>query len=196
VSLIAEGGTVPGGAVGIGAAEYPTDPKTRDPANVLPQVMRLELQAADPRSVVGDLSPTIGADMSAAPAPSFLKRTVRRRASVRPERPSPRTAWSSEGLHRVEIVAPDPECAALLLEYASPLFPAELITGPAPIVRLQPPSTGPVWVIELLALVERWLESVPLPCASVLYGGRSYLIRSSTRVAQFAVVEPASAATS
>ncbi len=131
--------------------------------------------------------------MSAAPAPSFLERTLRRRAPVRPERPSQPTAWSSEGPHRVEIVAPDPECAALLLEYASPLFSAELITGPELILRLQPPSTGPEWVIELLALVERWLESVPLPCASVLYGGRSYLIRSSTHVAQLAVVEPASA---
>jgi hypothetical protein len=39
-------------------------------------------------------------------------------------------------------------------------------------------------VIELLTLVERWLESAPLPCASLLYGGRSYLIRSSTQLRQ------------
>jgi hypothetical protein len=134
--------------------------------------------------------------MSAAPAPSFLKRTLRRRAPARPERPSPSSAWSSEGLHRVEIVAPDLECAALLLAYASPLFPAELVPGAAPIVRLQPPPTEAGWVTELLALVERWLESVPLPCAKVIYGGRSYLVRSSSHVVQPAVVEPASAATS
>ena len=99
--------------------------------------------------------------MSAAPAPSSLRRAQRRRPRARSERPTPRTAWSSEGLHRVEIVAPEPECAALLLEYASPLFPAELITGPELIVRLQPPSAEPRWVGELLAFVERWLESAP-----------------------------------
>jgi len=42
----------------------------------------------------------------------------------------------------------------------------------------------PRWVVELLALVERWLESAPLPRASLLYGGRSYLIRSSTHLRQ------------
>lgn len=57
-------------------------------------------------------------------------------------------------------------------------------TGPGLIVRLQPPSADPGWVIELLTLVERWLESAPLPCASLLYGGRSYLIRSSTQLRQ------------
>jgi hypothetical protein len=115
--------------------------------------------------------------MSAALAPSSLTRRLRRRAAVRPARPA-RPTWSFDGLHRVEIVAPDAECAALLLEYASPLFPGEVVAGAAPIVRLQPPLTGPGWVIEFLALVERWLESVSLPCASVLYGGRTYLIRS------------------
>jgi hypothetical protein len=128
--------------------------------------------------------------MSAPPAPSFLRRTMRRRAAVR----APRPAWTSEGLHRIEIVAPDPECAALLLEYASPLFPAELVPGVPSIVHLQPPA-GAGWVIELLALVERWLASVPLPCADVLYGGRTYLVRSSTHVAQFAAAPPASAST-
>ena len=137
-----------------------------------------------PCSVAGESQPTIGADMSAAPAPSSRKRALRRPPTTRSERPIPRTASSSEGLHRVEIVAPDPECAALLLEYASPLFPTELITGPELIVRLQPPPAEPGWVIELLTLVERWLESAPLPCANLLYGGRSYLIRSSTRLSQ------------
>jgi hypothetical protein len=95
----------------------------------------------------------------------------------------------------VEIVAPDPECAALLLEYASPLFPAELVPGATPVIRLQPPEAGAQWVLELLAVVDRWLESVPLPCANVVYGGRSYLIRSSLDVAEFVVTEPAIAAT-
>jgi hypothetical protein len=35
-----------------------------------------------------------------------------------------------------------------------------------------------------LSLLDRWLESVPLPCAKVLYGGHSYLIRSSIEAAQ------------
>jgi hypothetical protein len=129
--------------------------------------------------------------MNQALASSFL----RRRPTRRSRRSSPRVPWSSEGLHRVEIVVPDAECAALLLEYASPLFPVGLVSGAALIVRLQPPATGTGWVIELLALVERWLESAPLPCANVLYGGRSYLIRSSTHVAQLAVAAPATAAT-
>ncbi len=87
-------------------------------------------------------------------------------------------------LHRVEVVAPDSECAALLLQYAAPAFPAELVTGVPLIVRLQPPHGGPRWVIEFLSLVQRWLESVPLPCAKVLYGGRGYLIRAPLDLAQ------------
>ena len=73
---------------------------------------------------------------------------------------------------------------SLLLEYAAPLFPAEIVSGSAWVVRLQPP-TGGGWVLELLSLVERWLESARLPCAKVLYGGRSYLIRNSLEVTRF-----------
>ncbi len=120
--------------------------------------------------------------MAVAPALPSL----RRRAAVRPRRRSPGRTWTAEGLHRIEIVAPDRKCAALLLEYASPLFPAELVPGAALIVRLRPPLTEAGWVIELLALVERWLESVPLPCAKLRYGGRSYLVRPSTDVNRFA----------
>jgi hypothetical protein len=58
------------------------------------------------------------------------------------------------------------------------LFPAEIVSGSAWIVRLLP-RTGGAWVLELLSLVERWLESAPLPCATVRCGGRSYLIRAS-----------------
>ncbi len=136
--------------------------------------------------------------MNAALAPSFLRRTLRRPAATRPTRPDARAAWTSEGLHRIEIVAPDAECATLLLEYASPLFPAELVAGHELTVRLQPPSTGTGWVIELLSLVERWLESAPLPCANVHYGGRSYLIRTPSPLpgAQLAYAEPATAVTS
>ena len=48
---------------------------------------------------------------------------------------------------------------------------------------------------EARAVVERWLGAAPLPCAKLLYGGRSYLIRSSTKVAQLvAAAEPTTAA--
>jgi hypothetical protein len=84
----------------------------------------------------------------------------------------------------IEIVAPDRYRTALLLEYAAPVFPAEIVSGSAWTVRLQPPSGGG-WVLELLTLVERWLESARLPDTTLLYGGRSYLIRASTDLAQF-----------
>ncbi|HVC86565.1 MAG TPA: hypothetical protein VNC40_03970 [Gaiellaceae bacterium] len=91
--------------------------------------------------------------------------------------------------HRLEVIAPDPECAALLLQYAAPAFPAELVTGVPLMVRLQPPQSEPRWVIEFLSLVARWLESAPLPCANVLYGGRGYLIRAPLDLEQ--IVGPA-----
>jgi hypothetical protein len=39
-------------------------------------------------------------------------------------------------------------------------------------------------MLEVLSLLDRWLESVPIPCARVFYGGHSYLIRSSIETAQ------------
>lgn len=96
----------------------------------------------------------------------------------------------------IEIIAPDRYCTAVLLEHAALLFPAEVvydigeIDGVDPvdrsawIVRLEPPAERD-WALELLSLVERWLESCRLPCAKVLYGGRSYLIRASTDGAWF-----------
>ena len=84
----------------------------------------------------------------------------------------------------IEIVAPDQYCTALLLEHAAPLFPAEVISSSAWIVRLEPPAERD-WALELLSLIERWLESCRLPCAKVLYRGRSYLIRASTDGAWF-----------
>ena len=98
--------------------------------------------------------------------------------------------------HSIEIIAPDRYCTTVLLEHAAELFPAEVVSDidaldgidpvdrSAWIVRLEPPP-GRDWALELLSLVERWLESCRLPCAKVLYGGRSYLIRASTDGAWF-----------
>ncbi len=125
--------------------------------------------------------------MTAASTSRSLRRRLGRRAAVRiVGRPA-----ASDGVNRVEIVAPDAACAALLLEYASLVFPGEVVSCAPSVIRVEPPSTGPGWVIDLLALVERWLDSVPLPCATVLYGGRTYLVRSSARVARFVVARPA-----
>lgn len=122
--------------------------------------------------------------MTEAPA-SLLFRSARKRTpAAGPERPTSSSAWSSESARPVEIVAPDRYCTAVLLEYAGPLFPAEIVPGDGWIVRLQP-AGGTGWVLELISLVERWLEYVRLPCAKVLYGGRSYLIRASADIAQF-----------
>jgi hypothetical protein len=84
----------------------------------------------------------------------------------------------------IEIVAPDRDCTALLLEHAASVFPAEIVSGSVWTVRLHPP-TGASWVPELLTLVERWLEAAQLRDTNVLYGGRSYLIRASTELAEF-----------
>ncbi len=90
------------------------------------------------------------------------------------------TGMTFAGVDAVEIVAPDQFSAALLHAYAAPLFPAEIVHDSSWAVRFHPPKSGRDWVVELLALIERWLQSVPLPCAKVLQDGRSYLIRSST----------------
>jgi hypothetical protein len=98
-------------------------------------------------------------------------------------------ALAPSSLQRVEIIAPDPDSAALLLHYASPAFPAVLVTGDPLLVRLEPRQGETRWVLEFLALIERWLEAAPLPCAKVLYGGRSYLIRSSMDVGRLVVAD-------
>jgi hypothetical protein len=92
----------------------------------------------------------------------------------------PPVPWEFDGVEAVEIVTPDEYCAGLLLEQAVPLFPAEILSGSGWIVRFEAPPSGGKWVADLLALVERWLSSVPLPCAKASRGGRSYLIRDST----------------
>jgi hypothetical protein len=111
--------------------------------------------------------------MSSAPSRLFLK-------LGRKHRPA---AWRSEHVHPIEIVAPDQLSTALLLEYAAPVFPAEVVPGTSWLVRLQPPPSEGTWVLDLLALVERWLESARLPCANVLYGGHTYKIRTSAHLA-------------
>ncbi len=84
----------------------------------------------------------------------------------------------------IDIFARNRYCTDLLLEHAAPLFSAEIAPGVVWIVRVQPPAQAG-WAIELLALVQRWLESARLPWATVLYGGRTCLIRPSTDIAQF-----------
>jgi hypothetical protein len=123
--------------------------------------------------------------MIEAPALPFLKRGMKRPPAPRRARRSAPTAWNSESAQPVEILAPDRYSTDLLLEYAAPVFPAEIVPGCVWIVRLQPPPTGGGWALELLLFIQRWLESARLPWANVLYGGRSYLIHASTEVAQF-----------
>ena len=113
--------------------------------------------------------------MSSAPSLPFAGPFFRSGKKQRP-------ASDAECVRPIEIVAPDQLSTALLLEYAAPLFPAKLVSGTSWIVRLEPPPAGGKWVIELLALVERWLESTRRPSADVHYGGRTYVICASTEV--------------
>ena len=67
------------------------------------------------------------------------------------------------GVEAVEIVAPDRQSAMLLAGYAETTFPVEIVAGRFWIVRFRPPPSAGDWVVELLALVERWLKSAPRP---------------------------------
>ncbi|HEY5058380.1 MAG TPA: hypothetical protein VII51_05130 [Gaiellaceae bacterium] len=125
--------------------------------------------------------------MAVAPVVPFLTR-LRKRPVPRWARPSEPTVPSSERAHAIEVVAPDEYCTALLVEYAAPYFPAKIVSDSGWVVRLQPPAGG-AWVLELLSLVDRWLEAARLPCAKVLYGGRSYLIRAPIDVTPYAAAE-------
>jgi hypothetical protein len=79
----------------------------------------------------------------------------------------------------VEIVAPDRFCAGVFLDLMGSLFPFELVgTGASWVIRLQPPHESS-WEGRLLLLVQRWLETCPLPCATIGYGGRRYVFRSA-----------------
>jgi hypothetical protein len=125
--------------------------------------------------------------MPAAPLLSFLKPTLKRpRPAGHTARSDASVAWIPPRDEPVEVVTPDRYCANLLLAYAVPIVPAELLPGDGWIVRLQAPPAGKEgwWMLEVLSLLDRWLESVPIPCARVLYGGHNYLIRSSLETAQ------------
>lgn len=119
--------------------------------------------------------------MATAPPIPFLRRG-RKRLRVHDDGLAAARAGTRETVQQIEIVAPDRYSGALLLEYAVAVFPGEIVPG-SWVVRLQPPPAGGQWVVELLALVERWLQAAPLPSATVRYGGRSYLIRSSNEAA-------------
>jgi hypothetical protein len=139
-----------------------------------------------PLNPVGDHASTTGGDMTEALALPLHKRAAKRPPpAARGARPRPGTATNSASSKPVEILAPDGYCADLLLEYATPLFPAEIDRSSGWMVRLQPPPGG-AWVLDFLSVVERWLESIPLPCTKVLYGDSSYLIRASTNSDQHA----------
>lgn len=98
------------------------------------------------------------------------------------DRPSTRDATARP----IEIYAPDRDSTELLLEHAAPLFEAAVVPGCVWIVRLQPPSNEGGWLLDVLLLVQRWLASARLPFANVRFDDRSYLIRPSTELAQFA----------
>jgi hypothetical protein len=52
---------------------------------------------------------------------------------------------------------------------------------------LQPATQGSR-IPQLMSLIPHWLKSARLPCAKVLYGGRSYLILVSPDMAQSGTV--------
>ncbi len=86
----------------------------------------------------------------------------------------------------LQIAVPDGYSAALLMGYVAPWFPAEVRSGARwhVTVMAAAESVGEEWVFEVLSLVERWLDAVPLPCARVRYCGQSYLIRAASRAAR------------
>jgi hypothetical protein len=96
-----------------------------------------------------------------------------------PERLAPNWVGWEGKFAAVEIVAPDRFSARVLLDLVGSLFPVELVgTGDAWIIRLRPPC-GSAWQGDLLPLVQRWLETCPLPCATLECGGRRYVFRSA-----------------
>ena len=101
---------------------------------------------------------------------------ARPRAAPFRRAPATRRVWEDEPA-TVDIVAPDRFCARVFLELMGTSFPFELVgTGTSWVIRLQPPLAS-TWEARLLLLVERWLETCPLPCATIGYGGRRYLFR-------------------
>ena len=110
---------------------------------------------------------------------TLLEGLANRRALVGGAGMAQKTMSSFDGVAAIEIVAPDGYSAALLQDFAAPWFLGEIVGAPGCIVRFHPPAASDDWVEELLRLVERWLKSVPLPCARVVQGDCRYLIRTS-----------------
>ena len=103
---------------------------------------------------------------------------ARKPARVRPATCSDRTLEAP-----VEIAVSDRERAGVLLSEVGSGFRAELVegSGSAAVVKLHPAEAGTVgWVFEVLALVERWLETHRLPVAKVRHDGRVYTIPAPT----------------
>jgi hypothetical protein len=122
----------------------------------------------------------------------FPRRRATRQGDSPHARPAPPGGVGTEGVQSsVEVVAPDGYSMALLMGYVSPWFPAEVVPGDSWTVRLQPPDEGEgeEWVFEVLALIERWLDAVPLPSAAVRYAERTYRIRASNDLARRLDVE-------
>lgn len=122
--------------------------------------------------------------MTTAPSTIVPERRGSDRLGPGRERAGPRDPSNFENVGAVEIVAPDGYCAAMLLDHATPLFAAELVPCPGWIVRFHPPPTGRGWVAKLLSLVERWLAAAPLPCAKILQGEHTYLVRAPITTTQ------------
>ena len=102
---------------------------------------------------------------------ALLERLSRLQAST------PRGSLTFEGVTAVELVVPDRQSAARLVETAALSFPAELVVDSGWIVRFRPPAaTAADWVGELLALVEHWWKPVPWPCAKALPESKGYLV--------------------
>ena len=114
-----------------------------------------ELPSAS-RSLSGGPWHMPGKRMTQMPTLPLLERLSGLQASM------PAGRLTFEGVTAVEIVAPDLQTAALLLASARVSFPAELVVDSGWIVRFRPPTTpAGDWVIELLALVERWVRRRP-----------------------------------
>jgi hypothetical protein len=123
-------------------------------------------------------------EMTEAPALPFLERVGSNRTAAGSARVSRFRALGFDGVESGRNVAPDLYSAALLVGYAAPSFLSQIVPGSSWIVRFEPSTPGGEWVVELLSLVERWLRSVPLPCAKALHDDRCYLIRASSHGAQ------------
>ena len=112
-----------------------------------------------------------------------VARLLGRAPSRKPARVRPATCWDGTLNAPVEIAVSDRESAGMLLTEVGSGFRAELVegSGSAAVVELHPAEAGSAgWVFEVLALVERWLETHRLPVAKVRHDGRVYTIPAPT----------------